>query len=382
MKNRKRIWKFIGGAIGLTTIACIIPACVVSCGSSSSTNDSNTTNSSSSIVKQKEQLTKDEAISNADLKPTFVKYEQAWNDYIKNGDNYANLVKKDLTYFCNNALTYFNNFCNAYNNLTNAPSILAGSFPVSDNWTGSFPMNNNWISTIANYNITDNGEQDSIQDDLFIQLSSFSYSNLTINKTNHTFDVTFNYQTQQQDSQDYVTNNSISGSLIYTNAMIEPTLLASFNDLFSANKINVFGGWYISTYSNVTPNSSQQQSFTSSNANNQKLTNAIYVNPSQTALSGVMFPWANANLSGTFNQDGNSAAVTSQIISGTSWSKYLNDYFEIAGFDIAINDGKLTTYQNVENSVYSNRSDYSAILTMSVNATINNSNAIIINKKY
>ena len=380
--KKSKIWKIIGGTVGILALATIIPSAIVSCGSatnsastnqsSSSNNDSNTTNSTSSIVKQNEQLTKDEAISNADLKPAFINYEQAWNDYIKNDDNYANLVKTDLTYFCNNALTYFNNFCNAYNNLTNAPNILADSFPMS----------NNWISTIANYDITDNGEQDSSQDDLFTQLSSFSYSNLTINKTNHTFDVTFNYQIQQQDSQDYITNNSISGSLIYTNATIEPTLLASFNDLFSANKINVFGGWYISTYSNVTPNSSQQQSFTSSNANNQKLTNGIYVNPSQTALSGVMFPWANANQSGTLNQSGNSAAVTSQIISGTSWNKYLNDYFEIAGFDIAINDGKLITYQNIENSVYSNRSDYSAILTMNVNASINNSSAIIINKKY
>lgn len=43
MKNKRKIWKIIGGAIGLTAIACIVPACVVSCGSSSNSNSSSST---------------------------------------------------------------------------------------------------------------------------------------------------------------------------------------------------------------------------------------------------------------------------------------------------------------------------------------------------
>ena len=43
MKNKKKIAKIIGGIVGIGAICCIIPACVISCGSSSSTSSNNTT---------------------------------------------------------------------------------------------------------------------------------------------------------------------------------------------------------------------------------------------------------------------------------------------------------------------------------------------------
>ena len=46
MKNKKKIWKFIGAGFGLVAMACIIPACVVSCGSS--TNNSNPSSANNS----------------------------------------------------------------------------------------------------------------------------------------------------------------------------------------------------------------------------------------------------------------------------------------------------------------------------------------------
>ena len=48
MKNKRKIWKIIGGLAGIATIACIIPACVVSCGSSSTSDTNSNANSSSS----------------------------------------------------------------------------------------------------------------------------------------------------------------------------------------------------------------------------------------------------------------------------------------------------------------------------------------------
>ena len=43
MKNKKKIAKIIGGIIGIGAICCIIPACVISCGSSSTPTTNNTT---------------------------------------------------------------------------------------------------------------------------------------------------------------------------------------------------------------------------------------------------------------------------------------------------------------------------------------------------
>ena len=48
MKNKRKILKIIGGLVGIATIACIIPACVVSCGSSSTDDTNSNANSSSS----------------------------------------------------------------------------------------------------------------------------------------------------------------------------------------------------------------------------------------------------------------------------------------------------------------------------------------------
>lgn len=48
MKNKKKIWKFIGAGFGLVAMACIIPACVVSCGSSTNNSNSSSANNSNS----------------------------------------------------------------------------------------------------------------------------------------------------------------------------------------------------------------------------------------------------------------------------------------------------------------------------------------------
>ena len=48
MKNKRKIWKIIGGLAGIAAFACIIPACVVSCGSSSTSDTNSNANSSSS----------------------------------------------------------------------------------------------------------------------------------------------------------------------------------------------------------------------------------------------------------------------------------------------------------------------------------------------
>ena len=48
MKKNKKLWKILGGVIGIGAIACVIPACVVSCGSSSNTSTNTTQTQSSS----------------------------------------------------------------------------------------------------------------------------------------------------------------------------------------------------------------------------------------------------------------------------------------------------------------------------------------------
>ena len=50
MKNKKKIAKIIGGVVGIGAICCIIPACVISCGSSSSSNNTSSSNSTTSSV--------------------------------------------------------------------------------------------------------------------------------------------------------------------------------------------------------------------------------------------------------------------------------------------------------------------------------------------
>ena len=47
MKRKNKIWKIVGATFGVAAICCIIPACVVSCGSSSNTSKTNTSNSNS-----------------------------------------------------------------------------------------------------------------------------------------------------------------------------------------------------------------------------------------------------------------------------------------------------------------------------------------------
>ena len=370
MKNKKRIWKFIGGAIGLAAIACIIPSCIVSCGSaanSASTNQSSSsTNGSNSNNLNKDtnwkEIDKDNEISNKDYQSIFDKYQTQWDNYIKNDNDYKNLVTTDIKNYCDNISTYFDNFCNTYNNLTGANYLF--SLPTIDS---------NWITinTTFSGSTSNQSQAQSMQDQIFSQIISLTYSNLVINATNHTFNVTFNYEVRNSDSQNFIHNNVTDGSIAYENATISPTLLCNWNNVLSLQSTNVIGGWYLSSAASI-------------KATTNTIVNPTYYNnPSQTNLAAVMFCWQGQALSKVWGQNN-----LAGILGGNSWAKYLNDNFAMAGFDYA-SSGKnqLTNYYGVNNANYDNKNNYTQVLNYKISGVwtvtpISNSSNFVLPDSY
>lgn len=249
MKNKKRIWKFIGGAIGLTAIACIIPACVVSCGSSSnsSSSSSSSTNSTSSTSSSSSSQTSI-GIAGSTLSEIATNWSNQFSKISQN--NFATTISNYLTNYAKDASTYFSNFANEYKSLTN-PNLPASL--------------NGYVNSELKIEIHDIFDKISGTNDyhtlmdsvMFWKLDSvqFDAKSLTENASHQfSFDMTYN------ESYDFVVDASsltksgfqpnISTEAVtvqFTNVTFAPTLIAQINNSLNTNNsmINVYGGWYM-----------------------------------------------------------------------------------------------------------------------------------------
>ena len=299
-----------------------------------------------------------------------------FNNYAKN--HYQNLVKTDLNYYCQNANNYLKDNLKAANNLFSFPFYTMYVFS-----SGSSSSQTGFI-----YNQTLTGE-------------NVSMTNLTFNKNNTSFNVDLNislttsvqiytlasYNSSNPTSQNEEANFTISLDL--NDATIAPTVLDQMTNLISQNNHNLTpsGGWYINhigtlnwtqnqNYYNQTSNAQQTlvndlsnnnfdyyslgntwiSSGTQTNLNFNNPSNENYVAcPTTGLLNNISYLYSlnfNQAVNGTYFSniflDINKASAVS---TGGNASYWISDVFnnEISSYDVAINDGKQTSLNQVTN---------------------------------
>ena len=88
MKNRKKIAKIIGATLCVGAICCIIPACVVSCGSSSVQSNDNSSNSSSATQNNSANLLSTSVNNSA----TSIAWNNTGLGHVLNSSDLSNIV--------------------------------------------------------------------------------------------------------------------------------------------------------------------------------------------------------------------------------------------------------------------------------------------------
>ena len=149
MKKSKKLWKVLGGILGVSAMLAIIPACVVSCSNSSSSSTTSTSSSSTTTSSTKTASTsgssststnsskKTNSSTSSSSKSTnstssplptsitgtsFNDVTSNWNSsfvaYTKTTD-YTNWMQANLQAYASNAPTYFADLANEYWSITN-----------------------------------------------------------------------------------------------------------------------------------------------------------------------------------------------------------------------------------------------------------------------
>ena len=402
MKNKKRIWKFIGGTLGLTAIACIIPACVVSCGSSSNSNSSSSSSTSSSNTSSSSTTATPTALQSAESD-----WSIRFDNYVKNQSNFENLVKTDLNYYVSNALPNFNAFTQEYNSLNDADGIFK-SFSGDD----LFPFSQNF-----NYEVTmelgPNLQWPYKTDHISEMLISAALNSLTFG-ANNTFDFSITYTFKRNhiakdnaiknvgdkiakdattagdtikndtdkvksdidnklhdlkndldgdsdSSQDQSTTSTSSSSSTTSSSTTTPDVkkdesgtkvtetITYSNAVISptllcnwndltSSNVTPYGSWYISNATTLT--------YQLDNKDPTQISNPTFANPSTTYLNGTSYMATGETvLAQMFAKN-----YTNTVTNGNDWSNF--KYDGLCGFDFAINgntDAKTTALASISN---------------------------------
>ena len=376
--KKSKIWKIVGGVIGIASVCAIVPACVVSCGSSSNSTASSSTNTSS----QSNTPTALESAENS--------WTTTFDNYIKNQSNFEDLVKTDLNYYVTNALPNFNAFTQEYNSLNDADGIFKSYsgddlFPFSQNFNYEVTMElgqnlqwpyktdhisemligaslNNGITFGANntfsFSITytfkrnhiakDNAiknigdkiaksatkagdtiknDTDKIKSDIDNKLHDLkndidgnSSNNSQTQSTTSSSDSSST--TASPDVKKDESGTKITETITYSNATIAPTVLCNWNDLTSKN-VTPYGAWYINSASTLT--------YQLDNKDPTQINNPTFANPSTTYLNGTSYMATGETvLAQMFAHN-----YTNTVTSGNDWGYF--KYDGLCGFDFAIN---------------------------------------------
>ena len=267
MKKNKKLLKIMGGVIGIAAIACIIPACVVSCGSSS--------NSSSSS----NQPTLPTSLAGSSASEVASNWNDTYNAYAV-GSNYGNWMKSNLENYAKNAPSYFNDLTTTYVKSTNTNTSIKGTalhVPTNSN-TGSTPSTIPSSILDSNTNSSSTNTQSTKTYDLsgylpfttsmdfsmssmnvfsalmtdWFKLTSETVSNWSENNNQFSFDLTQNYDVYSEINMSNQTpefsETTFSVTQTITDATFASTILTSLsNSLNSNNKQTmVNAGWYMS----------------------------------------------------------------------------------------------------------------------------------------
>ena len=148
MKKNKKLLKILGGALGVGALLCIIPACVVSCGSSSNSSSSSTSSSSTTSSSTTNNTTASTSSSTTSSKTTTstpkttapslptsltgssmndvnTDWTNAFTKYATTTD-YANWMQANLQNYANEAPTYFSDLATAYAKQTGISTTIKG----------------------------------------------------------------------------------------------------------------------------------------------------------------------------------------------------------------------------------------------------------------
>lgn len=253
MRNKKRIWKIIGTTLSIGTISCIITACVASCGSENNSANSSSTNSSNTSTSRYSWL--GTTISGDNYQSANNNWNTSFNQ-MSNSVQYANWMKQNLTYYCENAPTYFQNMASKYYN--DYPQTLSANQndqndqPTTDAYTSYLP---------CTYDINESYIGGGDGAPVFcLKLKSMSLNSCVYNSQNNSFNLemteTFNsaffINNDAYDDESDENNNMISSTLEYTdtitNAFFTPTLITNTSSAISNNALSlIYGGWYLSS---------------------------------------------------------------------------------------------------------------------------------------
>ena len=242
--KKSKIWKIVGGVVGIASVCAIIPACVVSCGSSSNSSSSSSSSTTSSSSSTPTSI----GIAGNTLSAIATNWSNEFSKISQN--NFETTISNYLTNYAKNASTYFSNFANEYKDLTNPnlPASLNGyvnselKIEIHDIF-GKILGRDNYHTLM-----------DSV---MFWKLDSvqFDAKSLTENASHQfSFDMTYNesydfvLDASSLTKPDFKTNISTEAVTVqFTNVTFAPTLIAQINNSLNTNNkmINVYGGWYM-----------------------------------------------------------------------------------------------------------------------------------------
>lgn len=354
--KKSKIWKIIGGTVGILALATIIPSAIVSCGSSGNSSNANSSSSSN----QATALQLEEA-----------NYDAFFNNYIKNTTNFQDLVTNDLQMSTSDATTNFDNLCKEYNSLTNINQtdndIFSSETDLNSSSNADLNPNNIW-TTVINFNLTDSATSQSLSGTIYEadQLTSESVSNITFNKDNVSFTITINLNQYYYNTiTDSFTTNSYQETYKYTNATIAPILLVNYADVTSS-KVKPVAGWYISSVQNLqfineNTDTDTTQNFAFSNLDLQSEINSN--------LLLLPTPWNGYQGNNTVNnylQNQFGSGINASVSAGQDWSNLI-DFF--GGCETDLNYGVSYTYLPVNNPDTS--LSLSSPITMNLSGSIN-----------
>lgn len=242
--KKSKIWKIVGGVVGIASVCAIIPACVVSCGSSSNSSSSSSSSTTSSSSSTPTSI----GIAGNTLSAIATNWSNEFSKISQN--NFETTISNYLTNYAKNASTYFSNFANEYKDLTNPnlPASLNGY--VNSELKIEIHDIFDKILGRDNYHTL----MDSV---MFWKLDSvqFDAKSLTENASHQfSFDMTYNesydfvLDASSLTKPDFKTNISTEAVTVqFTNVTFAPTLIAQINNSLNSNNnmINVYGGWYM-----------------------------------------------------------------------------------------------------------------------------------------
>ena len=267
MKNKHKGLKVFGALAGIAAIGCIVPACVVSCGSSNSSSSSSSSSSTSTTP------TLPTSLSGSSLKEVADNWDTAYSNYASSS-NYNSWMESNLQNYVSNAPTYFNHLATSYDSLTGIntnitsesisgmPASLTSTVPTSSSSSSSSPLISKKNTNLSGYlplsytlNYSTDGMPMAQATTYWLKLNQDTLSNLTVNDSKFSFTLTSQYTVYEETTQNSTTELISLGAqdIVQTvkDATFASTLLAPLTSTLNSNSktTKMAAGWYMNACS-------------------------------------------------------------------------------------------------------------------------------------